>query len=166
MNWYKTSQLDSRTFFTPQFQTLLNDCYLECNKHRLNNSFYLKETDMTLQEAINHPKVLKDFEPILNTKIIFTNRINKSWLSGFAVGEYNGQQVILLNPQQPGNDYAKGFIHEMKHLLDKSKGKDVSTTESESWSQENWSKYNKLPSERRARDSEKKYDKKDNNELV
>jgi hypothetical protein len=158
MNWFKKSNISytEAGVFTPDFISKINKAYLDFDQYNRQNVGKV-EFAGTVEMALSHPLLRKDFENVLDVEIYFANKINGQFFSGFATGFYKNKDAVFLNPQQAGNDYIPGLIHELKHIQDKMKGKKVRVTPNMDMDKNQYREYRNYHSERSAREREKYY---------
>ena len=137
--------------FRPEFLAKLNEAVLESVnnmgriKPRLLGTISGAFTDIWTGSLSKLVKA-EGLKELLDTEI---------WASGvagghgFATGVYQGRRIIVMQPEQAEVDYVPGLLHEVKHVIDILNGKEVSIT--------NEPGDRRLPSERRARDFEKRF---------
>lgn len=133
--------------WTKEFVKLVNGASMEASRHQ---GRILKPVNAGMVRDALKPEFHSKFsQQILDTPIMFVSKVNDKPFTGFAVGKQDGVLTLVMHPEQATLDYAPGFLHELQHLEDISKGKLVTPTEGMSYKEAI-----DLASEKRARDAE------------
>lgn len=144
---------DDRIIFTDQLWKAENQAYLEIVQHP---QHILKPRKvMTLGEALNQKALAMLPQEIQNIEIWFATNVNGYPLNGAVLGVLNGNNIIVINPQQATNEYVPALLHEIKHLIDKIQNKQVPPNEE--LSRTDYQAYKRSPAERRARNFERSF---------
>jgi hypothetical protein len=158
MNWLQAQNTLSRhefglksNAFRPDFVSRLNEVFSESMQNR---GRFKPRLLGTVAQAFTDGW-LQSMSRLVKPEMVVALLDTEIWATavaggvGFATGTYEGRRIIALHPEQAEVDYVPGLLHEIKHVADILNGKEVSLTNSPDGY--------RLPSERRARDFEKKF---------